>query len=56
MRLLGDAVAGRRGGGSGLAVNVPLVSCYPLLLAAVGLSLGAELAGYALLQQEMRVG
>lgn len=55
VRLLGDAVAGRRGGGSGLAVNVPLVACYPLLLAAVGLSLGAELAGYALLQQELRL-
>ena len=41
-----------RSGSLGGAFNLPLVACYPLLLAAALLSLGTELAGHALLGQE----
>lgn len=49
-------MAGRAGSGAaGGLVNVPLVMCYPVLLLVSVLSLGMELAGYALLQQEFKV-
>ncbi|GIL55503.1 hypothetical protein Vafri_11070 [Volvox africanus] len=55
VRVVGDLMAGRAGGGAGGLVNVPLVLCYPVLLAAALLSLGSELAGDALLKQEFKL-
>ncbi|GIM06446.1 hypothetical protein Vretimale_10762, partial [Volvox reticuliferus] len=55
VRVVGDLMAGRAGGGGGGLVNVPLVLCYPVLLLAALLSLGSELAGDALLKQELKL-
>ncbi|GLI60498.1 hypothetical protein VaNZ11_002660, partial [Volvox africanus] len=55
VRVVGDLMAGRAGSGAGGLVNVPLVLCYPVLLAAALLSLGSELAGDALLKQELKL-
>ncbi|KAG2448405.1 hypothetical protein HYH02_006297 [Chlamydomonas schloesseri] len=54
VRVVGDLMTGRSGslGSGGGYLNLPLVACYPLLLAAALLSLGTELTGYALLGQE----